>query len=945
MHTYIPDLREITMKIVRYFNFPVNFTLFLMITFKSFLGNALNATGTVDQSSITLGAILSSGFIQTNFIDSLQFLNSPVFLNSSLCDSFRPFYKANPTYFPTTTAKLDTYHRNSYYKSAGSGSYGAEADTPSTTHLLLNDALCDRYFIDESALICGDLFISNRLVITTGINGSSALANESMHVQTRCHFSKLFHIGSVVVPTADVYIIGNTHVGGNLIAREVQLDAGAVLQVGIRGMKGTVKALLHEHSPTTGRANNRERAGISGETSFSENAQIRYRLTFSDTQGFTTYYASSDETMEFVNQAYTNNEPVMVQMNCPYLGINGNPVDYSASETKISSVSSTTKGNKSRERLFSSMVRSKASQQHASETSASSEEKLDLPSENRSIGDMTTSHLSLHNGATLIVFGNIHTEEGLVSDGSSAVYSLCGRFFSNLGDGVGIVLLDGSVAAFNGIGHNHMFQIILQHSSSIFMRDVMLISSIVQLNDVSEIICASSLYSSVLAAYETSKIILGGKLDVSSAGEMAGNAFAIIRQDVNISALQLFDGSHMDIFNNLVAQSFIGLDNNAKLTVRGSSMHTGLLHLGNRSSAIINQASLVTVGLVEVFSSFLTVRNGSLEVENNIIFSRVTDVYIGGDIRSKGKMILTDQQNATSVTKDGSSSVEATKASSHSTRGLQNSASSLSSTATKVSSDAAHTLFYNTTPALYVEGTKLIVGGNIFCENAWVEFTQNSLVNVMGNVGVRTTNSSLFLMQGSQLTLNIGNVKVDRVILLSVGSRLLLRKGNLETEYLNLYSMSNLLTENGLVTVKEDFMAEGRSRIRIKGKTFVSGSLLYLDEQSILVTAGLLVSSGDIFVEDRSQLETLSGDVTANGSIICQDAGKIRSNKNVISQQGHVVAENGSELRAKRSIVAANGLVRKTKESTIVSSQKNLEVSVSISFTISLNTRNCTPID
>eukprot|EP00921_Rhytidocystis_pertsovi_P006139 GHVQ01010458.1.p1 GENE.GHVQ01010458.1~~GHVQ01010458.1.p1 ORF type:complete len:1099 (+),score=181.05 GHVQ01010458.1:161-3457(+) len=867
---------------------------------------------------------------QTTMLDTLlqhPFVRNPSItssISSLRCKSFDRFHTENPEYFPATARKVEAMKRltasptssNSYSsilkqrlqdaREAGvEGSAQRETVSAGTTGktLFLDEAVCGNYLIEGDLQVCGDLRVRGKLTVVTGFNSTAIFGSEPAHVQRRCILRDLFVDQDVNFPFSNLWVVGGVHVGGSIVSGELVVDAGSSVTVGARGIK---EALMVQDFESGGGKLDMESLGVSlDELTVYREVVIKRWYTgigLFDELGST----MSDFVRHGVQTSNSTALPVVVDVKCLLMDAGGVPIQHPTAGKEGA-------GQQFRRR------------QRREEADAADEAVAHIDGGDATVGDVLSGRVSVHNGGSIVIYGNIRAEHGVLLDGASEMHSLCGQLYTNTTGGMGIAAVDGSVGAFNGVGDSRVFQVTMQDSGILSFGGNVLVPAVVQADESSVLSTVGSLFCSAIAVDDQSQVLVGGDLDCTQLIEAIDYGGITVGGDIITEALQIFDGGQVKASGRVAAVKFLTADGNAQLIVTGSGRNSenkrenndeetynGIsmlldfgvyanetLHISDNSEVVVlgENAAVRVEGTVKVVASKLLVLDGGVQAQRNFVVGKRSTISVARDITALGFMKTTDG------TGDGVMGGEE-------------------------GGNDGDTLLLEAQPSFYCESSDVIIGGKLSTQFTWTEL--NKRCNVEVNDGVTTREGLLVVDGGSTLSVRDGGLIVDKGLSMERNSKIIVNGGEMKVREIGLADHSFLAVVGGNLEAMGDAVFEGRSEVVVGQAALFRGNMLYVDEASRLSAAAVGTTVGDIFVEDRALVQSRTGDIISGHSVVCQDRGKVISAKNILARKGDIVAENNGQITAYRDLSAPHGRLRKTREANILfrSTSNSLPISV-----------------
>eukprot|EP00922_Rhytidocystis_sp_ex-Travisia-forbesii_P033821 GHVS01050241.1.p1 GENE.GHVS01050241.1~~GHVS01050241.1.p1 ORF type:complete len:1419 (-),score=343.23 GHVS01050241.1:654-4910(-) len=716
---------------------------------------------------------------------------------SSRCRSFDKFYADNPRYFPSAGHRAsvlfaDEARQQTDVSSGGPGSMSYAAtlrkrieeareevkkaelaiannnnngirgnvvpvDTNSIVMgqtgkpVYLDEPVCSSYIVDGNLEVCGDLRVRGRLSVVSGFNSTAIYADEPEHVKRRCHIRNgLFVDDDLNMPFSHLYVIGEVHVGGSVIAGEVLVDAGSHISIGLRGIKqalavndfmsdisvysdmdGSLTQMsmyrevvirrwytgmgLFDQVGSTKSDIIRQRVGsneqtLRGESEFGNNDGMSARRG-NGRSGGGGLMVSAAEPVTVPGgggEAVAMVLPVVLDVKCLMIDSMGVPVEHPNSGGDIREDENSGNGNKNRVRgeggIGGGLGGWRHRQQQQGDGSSSSTMGhggatggaegrtaggAGKPGEDRTIGDLVSRQVSVHNGATVAVYGNVRAQYGLILDGGSEIHSLCGQVHTNSTGGIGVAAVDGSVGAFNGVGDNQVFQVTMQDSGILSFGGNLYVPAIVQVDESSVLSTVGSLLSSAIAVDDQSKVLVGGDLDISQLIEAIDYGSIVVGGNIVGTTLQVYDGGSIHCSGVISTSQFITLDGQAKVVVGGKATNSdlprasegggadgggdassssqtngndesrrkavlsgdgaikcgGALHVSGNSEVMVMSKNIEVNGTLKVVNSIIYIQQGSLKTQRNIVVGKKSKLTVGGNVETRGYMKTFEEED------------------------------------------------------------------------------------------------------------------------------------------------------------------------------------------------------------------------------------------------------------------------------------------------------------
>eukprot|EP00922_Rhytidocystis_sp_ex-Travisia-forbesii_P033822 GHVS01050242.1.p1 GENE.GHVS01050242.1~~GHVS01050242.1.p1 ORF type:complete len:1344 (-),score=261.25 GHVS01050242.1:582-4154(-) len=858
----------------------------------------------------------------------------------------------------------------------------------------LDEPVCSSYIVDGDLEVCGDLRVRGRLSVVSGFNSTAIYADEPEHVKRRCHLRNgLFVDDDLNMPFSHLYVIGEVHVGGSVIAGEVLVDAGSHISVGLRGIKQALavndfRSDISVYSELDGSLTQmsmyrevvirrwytgmglfdqvgstksdiiRQRVGSNeqspknrGEAELGNNDGMSARRS-NGRGGGPMMSAAEPVTVVPVagGEALAMLLPVVLDVKCLMIDSMGVPVEHPGVGGDIP------EAEKRRGRGEGGIGGGLGGWRHRQQELTGDSRQTDgadgrtaggvdggggQPGEDKTIGDLVSRQVSVHNGATVAVYGNVRAQYGLILDGGSEIHSLCGQVHTNSTGGIGVAAVDGSVGAFNGVGDNQVFQVTMQDSGILSFGGNLYVPAIVQVDESSVLSTVGSLLSSAIAVDDQSKVLVGGDLDITQLIEAIDYGSIVVGGNIVGTTLQVYDGGSIHCSGVITTSQFITLDGQAKLVVGakatngdlqrageggtdggetssssdGAIMCGGPLHVSGNSEVIVMSKNVEVNGTLKVVNSIIYVQQGSLTTQRNIVVGKRSKLTVRGNVETRGYMKAFDEEDIQTsaagedraegggaggpgsfprllqpqqIQRQERQSRQQTNQQqppefSHSAASFGSSTPTSSSASSLSSSPNPSTARdlpgqLDAQPALYVESSDMLVGGRIIAYHNWVEITQKSRVTITG----KGTASSA--ATGATASVTGGNS--------STGSR-----------------------GNGIVGRS---VAGGRSGEEMASVQIYSG-VLVLDGGSVLsVVNGKVSVDKSVVMERNSILHIKNGDLSIHDNMQLSDHSTASIRNNNLHVGGNIYMEGRSEMVVGKALLVDGDLLYVDEGSTVV---------------------------
>eukprot|EP00918_Siedleckia_nematoides_P088634 GHVU01194939.1.p1 GENE.GHVU01194939.1~~GHVU01194939.1.p1 ORF type:complete len:399 (-),score=48.64 GHVU01194939.1:173-1369(-) len=113
---------------------------------------------------------------------------------------------------------------------AGEWRMPKDCDAEKATHF--DEPLCPAFIVEGNVTVCGDVHSDHTVFVVTGMNLTGVLSDLPQIVKHKCTFPELNERNSLVL-SADLYVSGHLHVGGNFRAGELRVDTSGHVIAGI----------------------------------------------------------------------------------------------------------------------------------------------------------------------------------------------------------------------------------------------------------------------------------------------------------------------------------------------------------------------------------------------------------------------------------------------------------------------------------------------------------------------------------------------------------------------------------------------------------------------------------------------------------------------------------------------------------------------------------------